>query len=98
MRKIIKRYHIQLKDKRTTVSMDNIISELMAIKLGKTPGTKEAHSAVRQQLERFISAGCSKDDLASYILQHIRKQAILFISDTMLSEKLLDYWGQKEPM
>lgn len=48
-------YHIQLKSHRTTVSLDKIISDLMAVKLEKTPGTKEAHRAVRQQLEQFIS-------------------------------------------
>ena len=41
------RYHIQLNSHRTSVSIDTIISDLMAIKLNKTPGTKEAHSAVR---------------------------------------------------
>lgn len=95
MRKLICRYHVQLNDKRTTVSLDSIVSELMAIKLGEIPGTKEAHRAIRQQMEKFISSGCSKDDLSSYVLHNIRKQAILFIADKILSEKILDYWSQK---
>lgn len=87
------RYHIQLKNHRTTVSLDKIISDLMAIKLGETPGTKQAHSAVRQQLERSVSDN-DNTGLVSYALYKIRKEAILFIADTVLSEKYLDNWDQ----
>jgi hypothetical protein len=48
------RYHLQLSEHRTTISLDKIISDLMAIKLEITPRTKEAHIAVRKQLESFI--------------------------------------------
>ena len=35
------RYHIQLNKHRTTVLLDQIIAELLAIKLDTKPGTKE---------------------------------------------------------
>ena len=87
-------YHIQLKSHRTTVSLDKIISDLIAIKLEKIPGTKEAHRAVRQQLEELISTDIDKES-ANYILYKIRKEAILFITDKMLSEKYFNNWEQQ---
>lgn len=87
-------YHIQLKSHRTTVSLDKIISDLMAIKLGETPGTKQAHRAVRQQLEQFVSADTDSGS-TSYILYKIRKEAILFIADEIISNKYLDNWEQQ---
>ena len=48
------RYHIQLNRHRTTVMLDQIIAELLAIKLNTKPGTKEAHLAVRKQLNKFL--------------------------------------------
>lgn len=86
-------YHIQLKSHRTTVSLDKIISDLMAIKLGEIPGTKQAHRAVRQQLEQFVSA--DSGSTTSYILYKIRKEAILFIADEIISNKYLDNWEQQ---
>ena len=81
------RYHIQLNSHRTSVSIDTIISDLIAIKLNETPGTKEAHSAVRKQLESFVAhdLGRSGNNLGRYITE----QAILYISDKMLSDM---YW------
>ncbi|MEO9206561.1 MAG: hypothetical protein ABI296_12760 [Gammaproteobacteria bacterium] len=48
------RYHIKVSDKRTTISLDKIISDLIAIKLGVDPSSEEAHSAVREQLEAIL--------------------------------------------
>lgn len=88
------RYHIQLASHRTTVSLDKIISDMIAIKLGETPGTKQAHRTVRQHLEQCVSESSDKES-ASYILYKIRKEAILFITDNSLSEKYLDRWEQQ---
>ena len=88
------RYHSQLKSHRTTVSLDKIITDMIAIKLGETPGTKQAHSAVRHQLEQCVSVRSDKES-AGYILYKIRKEAILLIADTGLSEKYLDHWEQQ---
>ena len=49
------RYHIQLLKHRTTVSVDKIVSDLLAIKLKVKPGTPEAHQVVREKLEEFIA-------------------------------------------
>ena len=44
-------YHVTPGDHRTTVSIDNILSELLALKLGYDPDAPEAHAAVRQWLQ-----------------------------------------------
>ena len=53
------RYHIEFKrgDKtiRTTISLDKVISDLLALALNEKPGTRYAHSAVRQWLDKNIS-------------------------------------------
>ena len=83
------RYHIQLSKHRTTVSVDKIISDLLAIKLKVEPGTQEAHQAIREQLEEFIAhdLGRAGDQLSRYITD----QAILYLLDKRLSDKYMDY-------
>ncbi len=41
------RFHVRLGDKRTTVSIDRTLTELMALKLGEQPYSEEAHQAIR---------------------------------------------------
>ena len=48
------RYHITFKDKRTTISVDKILSDMMAVKLKRTPETEEAHTAVREWLQETL--------------------------------------------
>ena len=48
------RYHINFKNRRTTITVDRIISELLAIKLGVLPDAPEAHSMVRVWFEEML--------------------------------------------
>ena len=52
----MKRYHLTLGRKRTTVSLDTLLSDLLAIRLGSLPQSPQAHGAVcawlQQQLAR----------------------------------------------
>jgi hypothetical protein len=81
------RYHIQLNRFRTTVMLDQIIAELLAIKLNTKPGTKEAHYAVRKQLNLLLP---DDPDISGLGLgKYLTRKAVLFISDTILSNK---YW------
>jgi len=61
------RYQIQLNRHRATVALDEIIDELLAIKLNTKPGTKEAHLAVIKQLKIFLpdDPGSRRADHAS---------------------------------
>ncbi len=88
-----KRYHLQLDTHRTTISMDKIISDLMAIKLEMTLGTKEAHMAVRKQLESFIAHDLGRGGRG--LGEYIAEKAILFISDNILSEKYWEHWNKQ---
>jgi len=81
------RYHIQLNKHRTTVMLDQIIAELLAIKLNKKPGTKEAHLAVRKQLNKFLPD--DPDMLGIGLGKFLTRKAVLFISDATLTDK---YW------
>ena len=83
------RYHIQLNSHRTTISMDKIISDLLAIKLGMRPGTPEARSAVRKQLEKFI--GWNRGRTGIGLARYITEEAVLFISDKVLSDQYFAY-------
>ena len=91
------RYHIQLNSHRTSISLDKIVSDLMAIKLNKKPDTKAAHSAVRKQLEAFVAHDLDRE---GYRLgRYITEQAVLFISDNMLSERYWEHLNEVyEPM
>lgn len=48
------RYHLVM-GKRTTISLDKVISNLIAIKLGIDPFSDDAHSEIRQKLEEIIA-------------------------------------------
>ena len=48
------RYHVTLDQKRTTVSMDTIVSEYLALHVGVQPDGAQAHSAVRAWLQREL--------------------------------------------
>ncbi len=67
----------------------------MAIKLGSSPRTKEAHMAVRKQLESFIAhdLGRSGRGLGEYITE----KSVLFITDKIISNKYDEWWFEALP-
>lgn len=82
------RYHVQLNSHRTTVSLDKIVSELMAIRLQTKPGTPAAHTAVRKKIDDFIERDRGRPGYG--LARYVTEQAVLFIADTMVSEQ---YWN-----
>lgn len=84
------RYHIQLNSHRTTISLDKIVADLLAIKLEARPRTKEAHSKVRKQLEQFIAHDLDRD--AHNLSRYMTEKAVLFISDKSLSTMYTDVY------
>lgn len=87
------RYHIELRSHRTTISVDKIISDLMAIKLGFTPDSPEARRAVRNRLGELVRE--RKRDCVHQLSKFITEEAILDLVDKMLSEKYLDWCVKK---
>lgn len=83
------RYHVQLNSHRTTISLDKILSELMAIKLHEKPGTPLAHAVVRQKIDEFIDRDRGRPGYG--LARYVSEQAVLFVADNNLSERYGDY-------
>lgn len=78
------RYHIWLGERRTTVSLDNILSDYLALALGTTPQSPAAHQAVRQWLQHRLDLNA--DPHRCRVSQWLQGQAIEHISDNKLSD------------
>jgi hypothetical protein len=50
----MERYHVRLGKRRTTVTMDTIVSEYLTLYLRVDPGSVQAHSAVRAWLQERL--------------------------------------------
>ena len=86
------RYHIQLNNKRTTISVDNILSELLAFKLGFHPRDTKAHPAVREWLEHTIREKLGENlPRNSRVSQWARAYAIEAIAEHGLIEQVWSY-------
>jgi len=82
-------FHIRLGTRRTTVSLTGVLSELLALKLGTTPGTPEAHSAVKEWLQAQLDA--HSDPGRVRVSQWLADQAVLAVVDKDLSGQY-DEW------
>jgi hypothetical protein len=78
-------YHVLLGKRRTTVSLDKIISTLLSLKLGHDPGTEDAHSAVRVYLQENLDA--TNDPRRTSVSQWLRQEVLLDLVDKKLSAK-----------
>ncbi len=82
------RYHISMKIRgkptRTTISIDDILSELLELKLGGEPGTLEAHSLGREWLQKKyddeVKTGAEES-------RWFKREVVLFIVEKGLREK-----------
>ena len=90
------RYHIQLKSRRTTITLDTVLSELLAVKLGLSPADDKAHSAVRDWLQEMIVQKMGETMPGnSRLSQWTRQYAIEAIADPKLMNKVTSYWFDK---
>lgn len=88
----LSRFHVTLGSKRTTVSLDQTLVELLAIKLGCLPETAQAHHAIRDWLQNELDVA---NDPGRYrVSQWLQSQALFEIADKSLykrhAEWLLD--------
>ncbi len=86
-------YHVQLGKRRTTVSLDQIISILLSLKLGHDPGTEDAHSAVRAYLQEKLDV--LNDPHWTSVSQWLRKEVVLDLLDKKLSAKYEKWFDEK---
>ena len=77
------RLHIRLGDQRTTVTVDSVLSAMLAIKLGQDPGdTRVVREWLQQRLPGKIGVDRGIGKKAS---QHARVLMIEAIADTKIS-------------
>lgn len=84
-------YHVLLGKRRTTVSLDQIISVLLSLKLGHDPGTEDAHAAVRAYLQEKLDV--LNDPHWTSVSQWLRKEVVLDLLDKKLSAKYEKWFG-----
>ena len=86
------RYHIRFQGRRTTVTLDKILSELIAMSFGLTPDRTDYHSTVQQWLQTTLTDRLGQNvPGGSSISQYARKYAIEEIARPDLVERLLDW-------
>jgi len=84
----MKRYHVTLGSRRTTASLDTLLSDLLAIRLGARPQSSEAHRTVWTWLQQQLNQG---NDPGRCLVSHwLRDQAVLFLVDKTLSDAYLE--------
>lgn len=86
----LSRYHVTIDDTRTTVTLPQVLSELLALKRGAEPKTPEGHAAVRTWLQQEIDrdSGAVRFRRAS---QRLTQQAILAVAAPGLISKRDDW-------
>ena len=86
------RYHIRFQGRRTTVTLDKILSELIAISFGLTLDRTDYHSTVQQWLQATLTDKLGQNvPGGSGISQYARKYAIEEIARPDLVERLWDW-------
>lgn len=86
------RFHIQFGSHRTTITVDTILSSMLAIKLGYEPESKDGNRAVREWLQARlpdkVGHGRAIGKRAS---QNAQALIIEAIADTQISERYSDW-------
>jgi hypothetical protein len=67
-------YHVRLGQRRTTVSMDDILSELLSLRLRVAPSNPNSHSKVRQWLQTKLNG--SNNPNQKHVSQWLQSEAI----------------------
>jgi hypothetical protein len=87
-----KTFHIY-KDKertqRTTVSLNNYVHQLLALKVGSVPDSPDSHNAIRQWLQAQLDEDVDPDRV--HTSQWLQGKAVLAIADKKLSKKYWDW-------
>jgi len=86
-----KRFHIWFGNSRTTITVDTILFELMAIKLKHQPDDEDAHYVVREWLQDTIVSKLGEQSGRKNATQWTRRYLIEAIADRRLSTKR-DEW------
>ncbi len=82
------RFHVALGERRTTVSMDKVLSDFLALHFGKAPGSPEAHTAIRAWAQRELDG--SNDPGRIAVSQWLAGQALVLLARPELVEAWMD--------
>ena len=86
------RYHINFKDRRTTITVDRVISELLAIKMGMLPDDLGTHSKLRTWFEDLLHDKLGESAPGgTHISQDARQYAIEYLVSKKLMDKVWDW-------
>ena len=85
------KFHITFGKKRTTITVDIILSNLMAIKLGLPPASDDAKLMVKEWLQATLTDKLGTDASRKNASQWARKYLIEEVSDKKLLSSLRDY-------
>lgn len=89
-----KRFHIYFDSDRTTITVDEILFELLALKLKMLPDDEQAHSEVRNWLQEKIELEIGTMDIRKDASQWAR----LFLIEEIANSRLMkehDTWSNK---
>jgi len=90
------RFHVVFDGQRTTVSVDTILFELMALKLGVMPDDETAHSVVRQWLQDNLVSNMGDRSGRKSASQFARRYLIRAIADKRLTTKRTQWIVKKD--
>lgn len=83
------RYHIRFKGRRTTITVDAIVSELLAAKFHLSPDDPETHGHIRQWLQETLEEKLGHDvPGGNQVSQYARQFAIEAIADSELMKRV----------
>jgi hypothetical protein len=86
------RYHIRFQGRRTTVTVDKIVSQLLAVKLGVLPDAPQAYALVREWLEETLHDKLGGNvPGGNRISQYARQYAIEALAEPDLMGKVWDW-------
>ncbi|MDB4224983.1 hypothetical protein N9850_14555 [Granulosicoccus sp.] len=86
-----KRFHIWFGNSRTTITVDTILFELMAIKLKHQPDDENAHYVVREWIQDTIVSNLGEQPGRKNATQWTRRYLIEAIADKRLASKRDDW-------
>ncbi len=82
-------YHISIKGKRSTISIDIVLDDLLAIKMARYPRSKEHHQEQREIIQRWIDSDPGKYETNPS--QEIRRKLMELLAGADVSERYWDW-------
>jgi hypothetical protein len=92
-------HYVKLGEHRVTVGVDEVLSDLLTLKLGGTPDDADAHSRVRRWLQDRIDEATSNPERATCSLRidasHLVSRWLrLRIVEALVSDELAQAYGR----